>query len=57
MLAVDFDLAFRQQLCVLHPLPCLMLMMWEGGWEWAWLVCGVRPEYLTPTPTPIFVSY
>ena len=30
----------------------LIRMTWEGGWEWAWLLCGVRPGYLTPTPTP-----
>ena len=32
------------------------LMMWEGGWEWAWLLYGVRTGYLTPTPTPTPIS-
>ena len=35
----------------------LIRMTWEGGWEWAWLLCGVRPGYLTPTPTPTPTLY
>ena len=45
-------LPFRQQQHGLHPLPGLMLMMWEGGWEWAWLLHCVRTGYLAPTPPP-----
>ena len=30
----------------------VILMTWEGGWEWARQTCGVRAVYLTPTPTP-----